>query len=176
MKEAKEPWSVVATKATKRRWGNLRTLREVVPPGVNSVEDQEWEELEMAVDSGASETVLGEDMLRSVETTEGSACRRGVQYEVANGDLVPNLGEKKFCCVGEDGKSRGITAQVCDVNKALLSVRRMVQAGNRVVFDSSGGYIEHTDTGDRIHMREQGGMYMLKLWVQRPFQGQANIE
>ena len=176
MKDTAEPWSVVATKATRRRWGNLRTLREVVPPGVNSVEDQEWEELEMAVDSGASETVLGEDMLRSVETTEGAACRRGVQYEVANGDLVPNLGEKKFCCVGEDGKPRGITAQVCDVNKALLSVRRMVQAGNRVVFDSSGGYIEHTDTGDRIHMREQGGMYMLKLWVQRPFQGQANIE
>ena len=122
----------------KRRWGCIRTLREVLPHGVNSVEGHEWEELEMAVDSGASETVLGEEMLKSVETTEGAAYRRGVQYEVANGELVPNLGEKKFTCIGEDGKARGITAQVCEVNKALLSVRRMVQAGNRVVFDNGG--------------------------------------
>ena len=158
----------------KRRWGSLKILREIVPPGMNSLEDQEWEELEMAVDSGATDTVLGEEMLKSVETTEGKAFKRGVQYEVANGDLVPNLGEKKFTCVGEDGKHRGITAQVCDVNKALLSVRKMVQAGNRVVFDGDGGYIENTMTGDRVHMKEHGGMYVLKLWVQRPFQGQAD--
>ena len=49
----------------------------------------------------------------------------------------------------------------------------MVQAGNRVVFEPSGGYIEDTHTGERIHMKESGGMCMLKMWVQRLFQGQA---
>ena len=49
----------------------------------------------MAVDSGATETVVGEDMLQSVETKEGEASKKGVQYEVASGTLIPNLGENK---------------------------------------------------------------------------------
>ena len=58
----------------KRRWGGrLGVLREIVPDSVNSMEEQEWEEINMAVDSGATETVVGEDMLTSVETKEGSA-------------------------------------------------------------------------------------------------------
>ena len=53
--------------------------------------------------------------------------------------------------------------QACDVNKALLSVSRMVQAGNTVVFSKSGSYVEDESTRERIPLREQGGMYMLKL-------------
>ena len=47
----------------------------------------------MAVDSGASETVLPEEDLPSIELKEGEAKRKGVQYEVADGTLIPNLGE-----------------------------------------------------------------------------------
>ena len=50
----------------------------------------------MAVDSGASESVVSEDMLTRVTTVEGYAQKKGVQYEVADGTLIPNLGEKKF--------------------------------------------------------------------------------
>ena len=39
------------------RRGGLRTFREVLLPSASSVGDQVWEELEMAVDSGASQTV-----------------------------------------------------------------------------------------------------------------------
>ena len=130
----------------------------------------------MAVDSGATETVVGTDMLTHIATTEGDACRRGVQYEVASGELIDNLGEKKFVGHSEAGHQRGMTAQVCDVNKALLSVKRIVAAGNRVVFDPNGSYIEDTSTGDRLQLKEKGGMYMLKLWVQRPFQRQATTQ
>ena len=62
--------------------------------------------LKLAVDSGATETVIGEDMLTSIELKEGEAFRRGVQYEVANGILIPNLGEKSFVAVGEGGQNR----------------------------------------------------------------------
>ena len=55
-----------------------------------------WEELELAVDSGATENVVSEDMLQSVEMKEGLAAKRGVEYEVANGTRIPNLGEKRF--------------------------------------------------------------------------------
>ena len=79
----------------------INTLIEISPAGVNAMEEiQEWEEVEMAVDSGATETVVGEDMIKGIETKQGEAARRGVQYEVASGELIPNLGEKNFLAYG----------------------------------------------------------------------------
>ena len=45
----------------------------------------------------------------------------------------------------------------------------MVAAGNRVVFDQGGSYVESMTTGDRTWLRERGGMFIMKLWVKRPF-------
>ena len=69
----------------------------------------------------------------------------------------------------EEGTRKTITAQVADVNKGLLSVRKIVAAGNRVVFDSDS-YIEDKQTGERMWLTEAQGMYMLKMWVKNgPF-------
>ncbi len=63
------------------------------------------------------------------------------------------------------GVQKTMTAQVCEVNKPLLSVRRMVEAGNRVVLDRGGSYVEYGRTKERLWLKESDGMYMLKLWV-----------
>ena len=125
----------------------------------------EWEALDMAVDSGASESVVSDEMITSVGTVEGDAMRKGVRYEVADGTLIPNLGEKQFVAVSDGGVIRQMKAQVCDVNKALLSVHRVVQAGNRVVFSSQGSFIQDEGIGEKMPLEEKEGMYMLKLWV-----------
>ena len=52
----------------------------------------------------------------------------------------------------------------------------MVVAGNRVVFDPYGSYIEDVDTSERIQLKEKGGMCMLTLWVHKPFQRQATMQ
>ena len=141
----------------------------IEPEGYNSVIDGEWEEVELAVDSGATETVIDANTLTHVKAVEGPAFKRGVKYEVANGVRIPNLGEKKFKGFTEEGTLKNITAQVCDVNKPLLSVSKVVAAGNRVVFDKDGSYIEDIITGDKVWLKNVGGMYMLKLWVKRDF-------
>ena len=124
----------------------------------------------MAVDSGATETVMGEDMLSSAETKMGAAARRGVEYGVANGVTIPNLGEKTFTFQTMEGAERKITAQLCDVNKGLLSVGKVANAGNTVVFTRDGSFIEDDSTGERIAIKEENGMYMLSMWVRRsPF-------
>ena len=139
----------------------------IVEPGkVNAVTDGDWEELEMAIDSGASESVMNEDMLPSVPVRDGEAKRRGVQYEVADGTLIPNKGEKTFVGVAENGLVRGMKMQVCDVNKALLSVRRMTETGNKVVLEAGGGYIE-SKTGERVKLHMKDGLYMMKMWVKK---------
>ena len=145
--------------------GGLNVLFGIEPEGCNSVrESGDWTEVEFAVDSGATETVMNEDMLNSVETKEGVAAKRGVVYEVANGVRIPNLGEKRFVGYTAEGGGREVVAQVCDVNKALLSVRRMVAAGNRVVFGDDS-YIESMTTGERVCLEEKEGMYIVNMWI-----------
>ena len=138
-----------------------------MPSGLNIIEEAapEWEEIEMVVDSGASQSVVNEEQLSGVETLEGKAKKMGVQYEVADGTLIPNLGEKKYIAVSDTGVARHMKSQVCEVNKPLLSVHRCVQAGNKVVFAASGSYIEDEASGEVMPLQEKGGMYMLRLWV-----------
>ena len=96
---------------------------------MNSVEEApEWEALELTVDSRASATVVGEDMVKAVPAENA---RADVVYEGADGSQIPHLCEKKFSAVTECGLLRRMVAQVTEVNKALLSVSKIVNAGNR---------------------------------------------
>ena len=148
----------------------VRVLETIEPEGISVIQSGEWEEITLYVDSRATETVMNGSMLTSVEVKEGPACRRNVKYEVANGIRIPNEGEKKFTGVTEEGSEREITAQVTAVNKPLLAVCKIVKAGNRVVFgDDEGSYIEDKRTGEKIWMKEEGGMYSLKMWVKAGF-------
>ena len=152
--------------------GKVSTLRAVAPENIRNLDEApEWEEIEVALDSGATESVCREDMLTNVETVEGDAQRKGVQYEVADGTLIPNLGEKRFVAENELGIRRQMTMQVCDVSKALLSAHKVVKAGNRVVLDDES-YVEDKQTGERMPLREEGGMYIMTLWVQKGFRRQ----
>ena len=115
-------------------------------------------------------------MPTSVDTVEGDAAKNEVRYEVAGGTLIPNLCKNKFIAVNDSGVVRHMKAQVCDVNKALLIVHRVAQAGNRVVFSASGSFVQDEQTGETMPLEEKGGMYMLKLWVEaQGFSGQAGL-
>ena len=46
-----------------------------------------------------------------------------------------------------------MTAQVTEADQALMSVRKMVQNGNRVVFAEEGPYIENVRTGTKVWMQ-----------------------
>ena len=125
---SKEGWTLIDFVRKRRREGDmkkakkekaqeLRIIRTIEPETVNSVTTKnKWEVIDLAVDSGASETVISKDMLPNIPTKQGDASRR-VQYEVANGVRIPNLGEKKFQGCSEEGTVRSITTQVCEVNK-----------------------------------------------------------
>ena len=64
----------------KNQTGELNALMTIIPDSLNSVSSDGWEEIEMTVDSGASETVVGEEMITAVEAKEGPASRTGVMY------------------------------------------------------------------------------------------------
>ncbi len=80
---------------------------------------------------------------------------------------IPNLGERKFLGFTEEGGVKGMTAQICAVNKTLMSVSKIASKGNRVIFDHDGSCIEDQEARERTWMRQVVGMYSLKMWVSR---------
>ena len=126
------------------------------------------------VDSGASETVVPPDEIKNVPITQGEQARKGVKYLTASGDQLPNLGEKDFVGANESGIMRHLTAQVADVNQPLLAVRKIMKSGHRIVFDDDGSYIEDKGTGDVLPMRDDGSMFLLKLWCRRPMHSEGD--
>ena len=140
----------------------------------------EWRKVRFCVDSGAGETVLAEEELPEIETRESWGSKRGQSYEVANGDEIDNLGEKKFIghmitTEGGDSGGRGITAQVCNVHRPLMSVKRMCKSGHRVTFDDEGSYVENKCTGEKLRIIEEDGEYLLDVWVKAKETGSATF-
>ena len=81
--------------------GQIGIIREITISSARAVEEvPEWEPLELAVDSGASVTVIGEDQVRAVVAKNA---RPDVKYEVADGSQIPKLGERDFGAVNEGG-------------------------------------------------------------------------
>ena len=135
--------------------GRINGLLTIMPEELSSIRSDGWEEFEFIVDSGASETVIGPQMVNSAEAKASRGSKSCVRYEIANGVRIDNLGEKKFMATSKEGVSRTVTAQVCEVNKGLMSVHKLVAHGNRVVFEKKGSYIEDAKTGDRMILKEK---------------------
>ena len=53
------------------------------------------------------------------------------------------------------------------MDTSLLSVRKMVNAGNTVVFSEEGSYTINNVAKHNIWMENEDGMSMLSMWVKR---------
>ena len=149
-----------------RRKETLAALRTIEPVGnLGSMGETEWDYIDVAVDSGASESVMNKGDLDKVPIEESEAQRRGVRYETADGTEIENEGQKSFYAMGERGFLRRLQMQLAPVSKPLLSVKRMTELGHNVSFDEEGGWIIDRSSGEHVWLRPEGGMYMLRLWV-----------
>ena len=87
--------------------------------------EQEWFEVELTADTGACDTVIPISMCTEIPVQPSLQSQRGMQYEVANGEKIPNLGERRCIMWTENATAaRHINMQVADVHKGLLSISR----------------------------------------------------
>ena len=94
----------------------------------------DWEYVQFMSDSGATTIVIPPHVGKAYDIQPSDASKAGVKYEIANGDEIPNLGEKLMTVVTAEGNWKGMRTQVADVSKALLAVRSLVGDGHSVVF------------------------------------------
>ena len=131
-------------------------------------------ELTITIDSGASENVISEEFAPQVKVRASQGSREGVRYVTANGGTMSNRGEKHIHVLITEGHKCMLNMQVTDVKKPLMSVARICDAGHEVVFQSGGGYIKHTESGQITKFNRVDNVYRLKVSVAQPgFSGQG---
>jgi len=183
-----EPYIVVAKKKSKslRLTNRFQALEEEVgslmlepeEPQVMSVSAQPtqngWRKVTVTVDSGSADHVAPEEEFSSSPLEESEGSKKGRRYIAANGQRVPNLGQRKVEMSTEDGQGLHVCWQVTKVVKPLLSVSKLTSNGNVVILDKYHpriiGYNGHI-----TWLRRVNGTYECDLWVKeaKKKQGQA---
>ena len=132
---------------------------------ISSIGPEEWIEMEVTVDSGACETVMPAGICSNIPITR-SSCSHGAEYEVANGETIPNQGERRchMMTLGS-ASAKSIVFQVADVHKPLLSISRCADMGFHCHLGKDGGFLEDTVTGEKIPLHRRDNLYVLKTWI-----------
>ena len=106
---------------------------------------------------------------KGYDILEGEASKLGITYEVANGEVIPNLGEKCMAIMTGEGTTRGLRAQVAEVSKPLQAVRSLVRTGHMVVFgdgeDGNANYVVNKLTGEVNAVRDDGTNYLMGMYI-----------
>ena len=147
---------------------NSVSLLQYKPSPLSAVGVSEWQEIEITVDSGACDTVMPTSLSPQILLLESAASRSGLEYEVANGQGLPNVGEKKCIMMTENSSlPKRITFQCADVHKPLMSVSRVADLGYECILGAEGGTLRDTVTNDVIPLHRRGNLYFLKAWVRQ---------
>ena len=84
------------TRTHSRPLTSISLLLEVKRRGISAVnKPDEWISLDVTVDSGACVTVMPAGLCPGIQIIENDLSRNGIEYEFANGESIPNLGEKR---------------------------------------------------------------------------------
>ena len=128
--------------------------------------EEEWIEIELTADSGACDTVIPRKLAEAIPIMPSLASLRGMEYEVANGQSIPNLGERR-CLVWTEGatEAKRMNMQVADVHKGLLSLSRCADMGFESRFGRRAGALVCEATGEVIPLVRKRNLYVLRVWV-----------
>ena len=142
-----------------------------MPDGIDITK---WETLSSIVDSGATVPVMHPNIGSEYELKESAASRAGIEYEVANDETIPNVGEKHMAVITQEGTIRGYGSQCSEVGvgKALQSVRSLGKSGHSVLFhvgpNGDKHIIVNRTTGEINEIQDDGLNYVQKLAIVPP--------
>ena len=105
---------------------------DILGMGWKSTGRSKWERHAAVVDSGAAENVFPAGVCSHVKLSATRRSEAGIGFRGAAGERIRNRGQRKFRIRMTDGHVAGSAWQVVDGKRPLMSVAKMVAAGNRV--------------------------------------------
>lgn len=138
--------------------------------GINALDESDLnhmtetcgEKIKITVDSGAAISAMPVGLLPNVPIDQPPENKH---YRAANGTKIKDQGGKRIVFKTDEGGLNSMQFRLADVTKTLASVSRMCKKGNRVIFDDDGSFIENKESGKRLAMKEENGVYVIDVMV-----------
>ena len=127
--------------------------------------DGGWVQVKAVMDSGCGQSVAPPDLCPEYALEPSAGSIRGQNFVSASKTRIPNLGQKKFDVVTEDGAEGNIRYQIADVSRPLNAISDICDAGNRVIFGKNGGMILNVEKGSETYFSREDGIYILNYWI-----------
>jgi hypothetical protein len=118
------------------------------------------------IDSGAALNVMPSTWFQDYPLRVTK--ENGTKYRAANGQLINDEGLRSLSAVMRHDKSRTmrkVNCRVTQVNKMLLAVSKIVDAGHDVHFSKEASYIVNHKTKEKLYLRREAGVYVLDMEV-----------
>ena len=91
------------------------------------------------------------------------ASSKNLVFKTANGGDMTHYGQKEVLFkYGDSVDPLGLVFQVTDVRKPLLSVRRLVERGNKVVLSAGESYVYHPVSKTKVPVKKMGGSFVIE--------------
>ena len=159
-------------KGTMNTFNERRVAGNLAPLEESAGGSGTWELIRAIVDSGASVPALPPKKGRAYALLESEGSRAGVEYQCANNECLPNLGEKLMAVMTAEGTLRGYRTQCADVSQPINAVRSMVASKSAVCFglgpEGDQHMIINRVTGEINLIEDDGYNYLQNLWVVPP--------
>jgi hypothetical protein len=161
-----------AVQAPKGKAVDLMSLDKMSKPSQKSLElmSLDKKKIKFTVDSGAAETVCKKTDATDFPTIYGGS-ESLTKYIMPNGEIVGNDGEKHLKVKIAEGERFIARTQLTDVRKPLMSVSKVCDEGNIVVFKQNGGCIQSEKTGKKTSFSREGNVYALEMDLISDFAG-----
>ena len=121
-----------------------------------------WVKVRATVDSGAAGHVMLETMFPHVKLERKTSPKK---FVAANGEQIKDLGEKSIPFKTNEGVQRCTTFRSANVVKPIISMHKVVRAGNIVVLDEKNPHIRNTRDGTVIKLDVNNGVYTMDMWI-----------
>ena len=137
----------------------------------------EWRDVDVDVilDSGCCMHVLPGDCIPGYHVEASPGSKRGANFVVGNGEMVPNEGQAHLNLEAStgDGGSQLVqsTFQVAELTKPLMSVSQICAKGHKCVFEGDHATVIADDCTTLCKFQRQNGLYVttMKLKAPSPF-------
>ena len=146
---------------------SVMTVKASKGQSLSAVDSGQWVRIDLTADTGACDSVMPrEGPWAGIEIVPSEMSRREDEYEVANAESIPNLGERHLAIWAEGStQPRHLCMQVADVHKPLLSLSRCADLGFESRFGKRAGALVDGQSGEIIPLHRVGNLYMLRAWI-----------
>ena len=131
------------------------------PRKVIEVKDN-WVNIRAIMDTGAAGHVVLAEMFPRVKLDRTTAPKK---FVAANGEKIKDLDEETIPFKSVERVHRCKKSRSANVVKPLISMRKVVQAGNVVVLDEKNLHIRNNRDGTVIKLDVNNGVCSMDMWV-----------